>query len=368
MQVIAVEDDADQRRFLEMAAPLYRDDSSWYDGSRFAAEADLAGASAFLRYGSMRAFLCEDGERTLGRVAAFVNPRLRDPAGAPLGQIGYFESVDDPRVAAELLGPALAWLRGRGAARVVGPMAGGAHRPHRVMTRGFDREPFVLEPRNPPYYPRLIEGAGFTRLHAWLGYDWTPDVLRSLLEHLRPMAAVARDGGRYRIERLDPRRPDRVFPRIHRMLDEAWSGHTGYAPLEFDELVESFTPLLAMMDEDCLGVAVESADDRDVGFAFTLPDHMEAVRALGHDRDLWARWLGETRHARPRRILLHTIALAPSARGTGVAAWLIHDIAGDALARGYDRVAVALVDETFRLFSRIAPPTREHVLYARKLS
>lgn len=367
MRVVVVEEPVAAAQFLDLPVHLYREDPLWHDGSRFAIEADLAGRSAFLRYASMRAFLCTGGAGAVGRIAAFVNPRLLDPAGRPLGQVGYFEAVDDPRVADELFAAAFPWLIERGATRVVGPMAGGAHRAHRLMTAGFDRAPFLFEPRSRPYYARLFEAAGFTRAHSWYGYDWTLDELRALVERVRPMAELARECGRYRLDRLDPRRPEIVFPRIHRLLDEIWQGHTGYAPFDFEELVESFTPLLAMMDEECLGVAVESPGERDVGLGFVLPDHMEAVRALGHDRDCWGRWLAEPRRARPRRIILHTIAVAPSARGSRVAPWIIHDIGRDAVARGYEQVTAALVDETFKLFSRIGPPTREHALYARSL-
>jgi GNAT superfamily N-acetyltransferase len=365
-RVVAVEDAAAAARFLELPAELNRDDPRFHDGSRFAAEADLAGTSAFLRYGAMSAFLRLDGERAVGRLAAFTNPRLVDGAGRPIGQVGYFESVEDGTVAGELFAAASGWLRGRGAAQMVGPMAGGAHRAHRIMAAGFDRTPFFLEPRGRRCYVELFEAAGFARIHSWYGYDWTPAELGLLLERVGPIAARAEQDGRYRIERVDPRRPG-LFPRLHALLDSVWHGHVGYAPLDLEEMVEGFTPLMAMMDDDCLAVGVEAATGRDVGFAFIVPDHIDAVRALGHDRERWARWLAETSRARPRRIVLHTVAVAPDARGTGLAAWLIRDLTAGAVSRGYERAVVALVDETFTLFGRVASPTREHALYARSL-
>ena len=56
------------------------------------------------------------------------------------------------------------WCNGR----IVG---GWAHRLHRFMVRGFERAPFLFEPRNPPYYPRLFEANGFAPVHRWYSYE-----------------------------------------------------------------------------------------------------------------------------------------------------------------------------------------------------
>src|SRR2546430_17312762 len=111
----------------------------------------------------MRLSLCTEGGRVRGRAAASVNRRLRDATHAPIGQVGFFEAEDDDAVAKSLLDAALAWLGGEGARSAWGPMNGGGHPAHRLMTKGVEPAPFLFEPRNPPYYPRLFEACGFAR-------------------------------------------------------------------------------------------------------------------------------------------------------------------------------------------------------------
>src|SRR5262249_18177010 len=130
---------------------------------------------AFYRYGRRQLFLCEADGHLAGRIAASINPKLVDPAGSVYGQLGYFECVDDAAVAESLIRAGIDWLGAQGARHVLRPMNGGAHRSHRFMTRGFDRDPFLFEPRNPEYYPKLFAHCGFMPVHRWFSYELNRD-------------------------------------------------------------------------------------------------------------------------------------------------------------------------------------------------
>src|SRR5688572_12813091 len=160
MRVLPVHQDEGLSEFVEFPWAIYRDDPIWIPPLREQVFHELSGASAFSRYGRTRLFLCEEGGRVAGRIAAIVNPKLVDRNGSLLGQLGYFECIDDTAVAESLIGAGIEWLKSAGVREVIGPMNGGAHRSHRFLTRGFDREPFLFEPRNPRYYPRLFEQCG----------------------------------------------------------------------------------------------------------------------------------------------------------------------------------------------------------------
>src|SRR5262245_37511098 len=151
MNIVRVSDRRSLEEFIEFSWTVNQGDPLWVPPLREKIFHELSGASAFSRYGRFELFLCEAEGRLAGRIAALVNPRLLDSGGHVLGQLGYFESVDEPDVASALIGAGLDWLRTQQVAQVMGPMNGGAHRTHRFLTRGFDRAPFLFEPRNPPY-------------------------------------------------------------------------------------------------------------------------------------------------------------------------------------------------------------------------
>jgi hypothetical protein len=345
--------------FLALGRALSATDPMWVPPLEGPLLQELLGRHAFGRYARQRLFLCEDGAgRAVGRVAAIVNPRLPG-----LGQVGHFEAPDDDGVAASLLDAASAWLAAQGARGVWGPMAGGAHRAHRFMTAGFDRPPFLLEPRNPPHYPRLFERQGFRRAHTWASWELPLAGLERLVAwSARASRRTGADEG-FTVDELDPRDPA-TLARLHPLLDGVWSGKLGYAPLDPDELVEGFAGLLAVMPPRHLGVVVDR-EGADVGLGFMLPDWVAQVRALGGDASGWGRWMG--RDPLPRQVVMHTFAFVTRARGAGAAQRLLGHAAGCALDAGYQDVVLALATEELRSLRRYGAPAREYALYARPI-
>jgi GNAT superfamily N-acetyltransferase len=350
--------------FIELAWQLNAHDPSWIPPMRARLQQELTGADAFGRYGRLRLFGCESDGRLVGRLAAIVNPRLVDPRGHPVGQVGYFEAINDSAVASALFDAAFEWLRAAGARQVWGPMNGGPHRTHRFITDGFDRTPFLFEPRNPPYYPHLFEASGFSRLSAWYSIDVTSDNLRQALAS-QPMLRVRNQTHRrFEVERIDTSDAPAVLRRLHALLDAMWTGHVGYTSLDFAEFVEVFAPGLSLMTTGDMHIAIDRASGRDVGCVFSYPDYAAEVRGLAGDASAWAQWLQSG--ARPRRLVLHTVGMAPDVRRTGLASALVRSVF-EHCVEGYEEGVIAIVVEDLAALQKVGPPTRRYALFGRLL-
>ncbi|MGO8992258.1 MAG: hypothetical protein ACLQVI_02945 [Polyangiaceae bacterium] len=324
-------------------------------------EAELAGKSAFGRYGTMELFGVERDGRLVARAAAIVNPRLVDAGGAPLGQVGYFESENDAEVARALFDAVFASLRARGARQAVGPMNGGAHRAHRFMTQGFERAPFLFEPRNPAFYPTLFDAAGFGRVHTWRTFELGPGEVRRFGKIVaRASAALPQTA---QLELLDPRKPE-VLVRLHRLLDRVWKGHVGYAPIDLDELAEVIGGALVLMTDRHFGI-VHDGRGTDLGCSFMFPDYVAEVRALHGDASRWGSWLAQ---ATPKTLVMHTHAVVEEARRTNAVSLGLARGVKHFEEDGYERLVVALVTEEWQFFGRHASPTREYALYGTGLA
>lgn len=353
-------------RFLAIARRLNAGDPAWVAPLEAVVARELAGKDAFGAYGRMRLFVCASDGEDVGRAAAIVNPRLHGLAGAPVGQIGYFECVEDLDAAGVLFAAASDWLRDEGAEKVWGPMNGGSHRPHRCLIEGFDRAPFLFEPRNPPHHPRLWQAHGFRVHHRWVTYEATvPELKRRLLEELGMERAMKRVERRFEVS--TPLMGDRAstLPRLHALLDAFWAGHVGYAPLSLEEFAEVFGGALAVMPDWCMGISVESATKRDAACAFMYPDWIEEARALGGDASGWGRWMGGPM---PRRIVFHSIAAVEEARRAGAAHLILYNSFPHLERVGITDATVALVSEELRLFDRVATPTRRYALFGKVIT
>jgi len=325
---------------------------------------ELATVDAFGANGGLRRFGCESEGRLVGRIAAIVNDAVTDSSGQVVGQVGYFEAVDDDQVAGNLFDAAFEWLRARGVRRVWGPMNGAAHRSHRLMTAGFDRTPFLFEPRNPVYYPVLFERVGFTPCYTWCSIDVTAEQVRQAVATLRMFPINDALKACYDIASPERLSSGDVLQRLYPLLDGIWTGHLGYVSLTFAEFATVFGPALSLMSERDFQWVVERSSQRDVGCAFTYPDHADDVRALNGNPSGWGRWRGP--NSAPKRLVLHTIGLSPEARGHGLATCLLQRMLQHCLDN-YSGGVLALAIQEFTLVRKIAPPTRYYALFERSL-
>jgi len=158
-------DDPDlAERFVEFAEDLYAGDMTWIppihdEQVREVMSCEYAKNQTGSAY---RHFIARAGNRTLGRLSAFINPKLKDAQGRCVATLGNFECIEDANVCAELLQAAEEWIRTASDCTTMwGPMNYDIWHGYRFMTKGFDRKPFCSEPYNKPYYPCMFEQNGY---------------------------------------------------------------------------------------------------------------------------------------------------------------------------------------------------------------
>jgi hypothetical protein len=342
--------------FLAVADRVNASDPRWVPPLRQQLAFELGGPCEMSKYGRWQMFLADDG---WGRIAAIVNPRLTGASGAPLGQLGYFECADDTTLATALFDAGAAWLRAQGCRELLGPMNGGAHRLHRLLVRGFAEDPFLFEPRNPAYYPRLFEAWGMRVVHRWFTYELAADKIDELgrrfgrVVDARPLHGALVIG--------NPGDAGDTLARLHRLLDDFWTGHIGYASLSLAEFAEAFAGALAVMTQRNL--CIYNEDGRDLGCAFMYADFVAEARQLAGDASGWARWMAGPM---PKRMIMHTLALRPEARTSTVPLALMEAGCLKLREDGFDTLLVALVVEGL-LGKQLGPATREYALYGKTI-
>jgi hypothetical protein len=265
MRILPVHEEKELAEFVEFPWAIYAADRLWIPPLREQVFFELSGSAVFSRYGRSRLFLCEADGRLAGRIAALVNPRLVDDAGNVIGQLGYFECIDDAAIALGLVEAGIEWLRSQGAREVLAPMNGGAQRSHRLMTRGFDLEPFLFEPRNPVYYPHLLARCGFTPVHHWFSYELNASRAESLVKQFERI--LNRRPAPGKMEEISPGQAQEIIVRLQKLLDGCWTGHVGYASLDPEELVEVMRGGLSIMRPGNIGIFAQNG--RDAGVVLT---------------------------------------------------------------------------------------------------
>lgn len=346
-------DPALRERFVELPFRLYAGDGRWIPPSREELRRLLSPANPFFVAGSpagagaIRCFLASREGRDVARAAAIVNPALRH-RGEPAGLVGFFESEDDEGAAAAVLEAATAWLRARGLGLALGPLNFSIWHSYRLMTKGFDRVPFLGEPYNPPHYPSLFERLGWAPAARW--YSWDLE-----LPHLEAMRAFARAAASseivaagYRIEPLRLDRFEEDLARLHALMTDAFSENLFYTPISLAEFAALYGPARAILIPELVPFVIAPGGQA-VGGAYLYPD------ARSHA-------------APPDRVVLHTMAIEKAHRRRGIVETFLAPVLDTVLARGFRRGIGALAKEGPTIYAKTGPASREYTLYERRIA
>jgi GNAT superfamily N-acetyltransferase len=264
---------ADRKRFVDLPWKIYRGDSNWVPPLK-ASVRELLDVNrhpfyAGGREAEMELFLAWDGPDVVGRVAAILNHSHNRVHDEQVVFFGFFEAIDRPDVARDLLGAVEKWAAERGATAVRGPMNPSTNYECGLLIEGFGRPPALMMTYNPKSYPRLIEGSGYTKvkdLHAYIS-----PVHGASLKRLQRLADRTRD----RNPTLSTRGADlanfeREVNLFQEIYNSAWEKNWGFVPLSDTEITWLAKELKPLVQADLLRFALD--DGQPVGFLLVMPD------------------------------------------------------------------------------------------------
>lgn len=312
------------KRFVKVPFRLHRDHPQWVAPLIFERMQFLdRGRNPYFEHAEAEYFLAERGGEAVGRITAQIDRCWDETQGGSDAMFGFFETADDPEVAAALLDAATEWARGKGRDRILGPMDFTTNDEIGLLIEGFERRPMILENWHPPHYRGLVEASGFGKAMDLLMWELQFGDLKEG-ERFDPAIHAAaeralRDEG-VTIRNISMRNlPDemRAFSEVY---NEAWGDNWGFVPATDAEIEFHAKLLKQVIDEDWAYIAEK--DGEPVGAALTLPDVNQALAKLnGRLLPLgWLRFLLAKRKIDQLRVL--ALGVKHAYRHTGVAAGL----------------------------------------------
>jgi GNAT superfamily N-acetyltransferase len=312
VEVTPVRTSAERTLFIRFPATVYRGDPNWVPHLEMERRDFMDPRKhPFFEFGEVEFFLARREGQVVGRIAAVNNPRYNEFQKTNVGFFGLFECVNDVGVARSLFDAAAGWLRARGFTSVLGPMSYSTNYEVGLLIEGFSTPPTIMTTYNPTWYPALLEACGFTKakdLYAWELSSSTPppEKVARVAEKIRQREGV-------RVRPVSLKDFDAEVARIKALYNAAWENNWGFVPMtehEFDHLAKE---LKQMVRPELTLVAEVKGEP--VGFALTLPDANEALKAangrlttFGLPIGLAKLLLASRRIRRLRLILLGTVA------------------------------------------------------------
>jgi hypothetical protein len=253
----------------------------------------------------------------VGRIAGIINRRYNELRGEQTARFSHFDCVEELAVARMLLERVTEWAGEAGMDRVVGPMGFTDQDPEGFLIEGFDEPPSIASYYNYEYVVRLLDALGWTKDVDYVVYrvdvpPTLPDVYRRVLQRVTARGVL-------RLIEFERRRElKRYIGPIFELMNETFTGLTGYSPLddrEMEALARRYLPVV-----DPRFVKVVAANHTIVGFIIGVPDLSEGFRkARGRLFPLGWLWIiRSARRAHRLDLLLGGIKEGYRSRGVDV--------------------------------------------------
>jgi GNAT superfamily N-acetyltransferase len=270
------------KRFVKVPFRLHRDHPQWVAPLIFERMEFLdREKNPWFEHGEAEYFLAEREGEAVGRVTAHVDRRWDEHQGGSDAMFGFFETANDPEVAAALLGAATEWARAKGRGRLLGPMDFTTNDEIGILIEGYERRPMILEPWHPPHYRELIEAEGFEKAMDVQMWELQFGDLKEGERFDPSIHAAAEKGLREEGISIRNMRKREMADEVRRFMDvynEAWGDNWGFVPVTDAEVEFQAKNLKQVIAENWTWMAEK--DGEVVGAALTLPDINQVMAKL----------------------------------------------------------------------------------------
>jgi len=269
IKIIPIETKRERERFIKMQWSLYTDYPNWVPPLLLDRRMILdTKKNPFYQHARIQLFLAYKNNEIVGRIAALVNDNHNSFHNENIGFFGFFESINDQKVATALIEKAKEWLSEQGVNAIRGPMNPSTNDDIGILVEGFDKPPAIMMPYNPEYYDELIRGTGLEKVKDIYSYYVHRDQVFSgklprVMEKLKQRET-------FKIRQLNMKDLKGELKKVKEVYHNAWSKNWGFVPMteaEFDHLAETFKQIV-----DPRVVLFAEKDEKTIGFGLSIPD------------------------------------------------------------------------------------------------
>ncbi|MEP7109859.1 MAG: hypothetical protein ABI760_17820 [Ferruginibacter sp.] len=270
----------DLKRFVNYPYDLYRDHRYFVPPLRFDEENTLRkDKNPAFDYCEARYWLAYKDKKVVGRIAGILNRSYIEKWQNKYMRFGWFDFEEDEEVVRALIGQVENWAREKGMVAVHGPLGFTDLDHEGMLIEGFDQVGTLATLYNYPYYPRLIEGLGFTKDVDWLEYKIkVPQVMPPNLERI---ALVVKE--RLGLTVVWAKKSKEILPyasEVFQLINSAFSDLYGVVPLTEKQIRYYTKQYFSFIRPDFVSLITDK-DGRLVAFGITMPSLSKALQKSG---------------------------------------------------------------------------------------
>ncbi|MEM0940177.1 MAG: hypothetical protein AAF600_16735 [Bacteroidota bacterium] len=329
MQIIEITDNKTAKNFLLFPVSLYKNEPCWIRPL----DKDINGIfdpkiNKFFRHGECSRWILQKDEKTIGRIAAFINKKTSNKDNdQPTGGIGFFECINDQKAANLLFNTSKVWLNERGMEAMDGPINFGDRDTWwGLLIDGFDREPNYQCNYNFSYYKDLFENYGFQVY--FKQFTFGRNTFEPLNQRLKEKADRAMQDPNYTFRHMEKSKLKQYAEDFRIVYNEAWARHPGVAKMTSIQANAIIKKMKPIMDEKIMWFSYYKNEP--VGFYINIPELNQIFRYVNGKLDLIGKliFLYHKLRKTNKKMIGLVFGISPAHQGKGVDGALIHATRG----------------------------------------
>lgn len=309
------------KEFLDFPAHLYKNDSQYIRPlDKDVEEVFDPAKNKLFSSGECARFLFHDSSnKTVGRVAVFVNPKYENEQ--PTGGIGFFDCTDSQETADFIFDHCKQWLLQRGMEAMDGSINFGERDKFwGVLTDGFT-EPLYGMNYNAPYYSRLFETYGFKVYYNQLCY--TRPVHADVSRVFRVMHSKHARNPAISAEPLKKNKLEKFAADFTEVYNRAWASHGDGKVLEYKKTLKMFKSMSPVINEHISWFVYEN--EKPIAVWMNIPDMNQWFKYLkgkfGLLQKLQFLWI--KRFRKNKKMVGIVFGVVPEWQRTGIDGYMI---------------------------------------------
>jgi GNAT superfamily N-acetyltransferase len=369
MQIIEVSNKVQAKEFLDTARVIYKNDSVWvcpldqeindiFDPKE----------NVFFQNGdAIRWIVKNEKGELIGRIAAFINETKANFENRRIGGMGFFESINDQKVAFSLFDTAKAWLTERGVNMIQAPINFGENDSFwGLLVEGFTH-PSNGMGYNHTYYKEFFESYGYTtKMEQLTNHLNIKDGLPERFVKIAEYAISKRPN--LTLKPFDMNHFDQFAEDFMIIYNAGWKHHENFTPIKKEYVKETFKKVKPFHDPKYIWFAY--IDGQPASFVLVLPDVNQILKKLNGKLNLWnkLRFVYYKKTKVMNRLRVWVMGTHPKYQNMGLESVLVYKCFEGAIPSHYEEGELSWVgdfnDKMIAIHKALgAVPAKKHITY-----
>ena len=349
IQVQRVENKKDLKTFVNLPFVLYNNDPHWVP-PLLKSEYDIFNPqkNPFYRHAAVELFLAYRDGCPCGRIAAIINDRHNGFHNEKICFFGFFEAEYEEEISFALLTAVSDYGRQNGMAALRGPVNFSTNDSCGMLIDGFERDPVIMMPYNPAYYPRRAEDFGLKK--AMDLYSYLYDARNTGVKRILRLAEAVRKRHECSMIPITKRNVFQILESFKAVYNSSWEKNWGFVPMTPEELDHLALELKGILEPGLAFLLLK--DGKPIGASVSLPDLNRVLKVLKGKMTLPG--IFKARKAGKQIDMVRTLILGvvPEFRKQGLELLLIARMIQEGGKRGYRFADLGWILESNDLMNR----------------